>query len=196
MAKKKATLKRKYKSAARRKSKPVTFRRDKTKSLQEKFLAVFNATANVSTACEQSGITRQAHYRWMHEDAEYREKFDEAFKSVASILEEEAVRRAVQGTRRDVFYQGAKCGEELVYSDTLLIFLLKGMKPSTYRERHDITVGKNDNELNRELASALAELAARSQGSDATGDPAAVGEQTNGLLPAPTIPEAAIVSAS
>jgi hypothetical protein len=112
----------------------------------------------------------------MHEDAEYRDKFDQAFKAVAAILEEEAVRRAVKGCRRDVFYQGIKCGEELVYSDTLMIFLLKGMKPATYRERHDVTVSKPDDELNRELASALAELAARTQGGDALGNSAAVGE--------------------
>ena len=41
-------------------------------------------------------------------------------------LEAEARRRAVEGVRKPVFYQGVICGWVGEYSDTLLIFLLKG----------------------------------------------------------------------
>jgi hypothetical protein len=40
-----------------------------------------------------------------------------------------------------VFYQGEKVGTVQKYSDTLLIFLMKGVRPEKYRERfgHEIT---------------------------------------------------------
>jgi hypothetical protein len=40
----------------------------------------------------------------------------------------------VDGTLEPVFHQGQEVGQVRKYSDTLLIFLLKGRKPDTYRD--------------------------------------------------------------
>jgi len=54
---------------------------------------------------------------------------------VHDALEDEAIRRAHDGTMKPVFHGGKKVGEVREYSDKLLIFLLKGCKPEKYAVR-------------------------------------------------------------
>lgn len=58
----------------------------------------------------------------------------------ADRLEQEAIRRAVDGTNKPVFFQGEIVGFEKEYSDTLLVLLLKAHKPDKYRERSDVRI--------------------------------------------------------
>ena len=104
------------------------------------FLAALSETGNVSKAAEASGINRRSHSRWLQEDDEYRVATAEALDAAADKLEEEARRRAHDGFDEPVYYQGEVCGTVRKYSDTLLIFLLKGARPDKYRERTSITV--------------------------------------------------------
>ncbi len=60
----------------------------------------------------------------------------------ADRLEAEAWRRAVEGVERPVgWYQGKPGGYVKEYSDVLLIFLLKGLRPEKYRERMELKGG-------------------------------------------------------
>ena len=61
--------------------------------------------------------------------------YEVAEVEATETMEQEAYRRAVQGTVRPVFHQGAQCGSVQEYSDTLLIFMLKARAPEKYRER-------------------------------------------------------------
>jgi hypothetical protein len=54
-------------------------------------------------------------------------------QELARGLRDEIVERAVQGWPKPVFYRGRQCGSIQHYSDRLLIFLLKALKPETYR---------------------------------------------------------------
>ena len=54
------------------------------------------------------------------------------------VLEPEAIRRAVEGVEKAVYYQGEPVGTVREYSDTLLIFLLKGWKSDRYKERREV----------------------------------------------------------
>jgi hypothetical protein len=71
----------------------------------------------------------------------YRDAFRDAKAESGDILETEARRRAVEGVTKPVFGslgQGMGSGEigrVQEYSDTLLIFLMKGAMPEKYRER-------------------------------------------------------------
>jgi hypothetical protein len=56
---------------------------------------------------------------------------------VADQLEQEARRRAHDGVRKPVYQGGKRVGYIQEYSDTLLIFLLKGLRPEKYRERFE-----------------------------------------------------------
>lgn len=53
---------------------------------------------------------------------------------MADRLEREAMRRAHEGVRKPVYQGGKRVGFIQEYCDTLLIFLLKGLRPEKYRE--------------------------------------------------------------
>jgi hypothetical protein len=99
------------------------------------FLQVLRDTGgNVSRACMAIGQNRRRVYEWREKDPVFAQAWDEAVDSGTDELEEEARRRAFSGVDEPVFYQGEQCGEVRKYSDTLLIFLLKGRRPDKYRE--------------------------------------------------------------
>lgn len=108
------------------------------------FLAAFAQCGVVRRAAKIVGIARQTHARWMKEDPEYPARFRQAKREAAERLEIEARRRAIKGLKRKKFTKGGdpiidpETGEqyyELEFSDTLLIFLLKGALPHKYRDR-------------------------------------------------------------
>jgi hypothetical protein len=98
-----------------------------------------------------AGIDRGTHYGWIKKDPEYRAQFEAATDQAAQTLKDEAVGRAYEGVERPVTVAGKR---ELVreYSDTLLIFLLKGMRPAKYRERYGVVVEAGDAWSGRSLA--------------------------------------------
>lgn len=104
------------------------------KPKQSAFLKAFAETANLTRAAKAAKIDRAMHYRWLDGDELYKTAFAEARKLANQTLEDEAVRRAREGTIRPVFYQGELCGEYFEYSDTLLMFLLRSLEPEKYRE--------------------------------------------------------------
>lgn len=109
------------------------------------FLAALSEVGNITGASKITGIARKTHYNWMQEDPAYAAAYKEAIEEAAENLETEARRRAVQGTAKPVFYQGNQCGTVQEYSDTLLIFLLKGAMPEKYAERYQGTINNNIN---------------------------------------------------
>jgi hypothetical protein len=59
-----------------------------------------------------------------------------AEEAAADKLEREAYRRAVHGVEKPTgWYQGEPGGFVREYSDTMAIFLLKGLRPEKYKER-------------------------------------------------------------
>jgi hypothetical protein len=60
---------------------------------------------------------------------------DEATDEACDVLEAEAWRRAVDGVDRPIFQRGEQVGVERVYSDNLMVQLLKAHRPEKYRER-------------------------------------------------------------
>lgn len=98
------------------------------------------AGGNVSRACEAVDIARMTAYEWRNEDPVFAAAWDRAKAIGIEALEDEATRRAFEGTDKPVFHLGVQCGTIREYSDTLTIFLLKGAKPETYRERTDVNM--------------------------------------------------------
>lgn len=78
-------------------------------------------------------------YNYRGSDPEFEAKVRAALDHAIERLEEEARRRAYQGTLKPVFYRGEQCGEIQEYSDTLMIFLLKAHRPAVYRERYEFS---------------------------------------------------------
>lgn len=118
-------------------------------------LSAYSETGNVSRAAAIAELDRSMHYTWVSKDSKYREAFEEAQGMAADALELEARRRAVDGVAEPVFYKGEKCGAVQKYSDTLLIFLMKGAMPDKYKERMQTDVKLDAAELTPEQADEL-----------------------------------------
>ena len=101
---------------------------------QSAFLKAYAKCGVISRAAVMAKMERRAHYTWMQDDPDYPELFREAHEQAVDVLETEAVRRAVDGYEKPVWHKGVQVGTERKYSDTLLIFLMKGNKPEKYRD--------------------------------------------------------------
>ncbi len=91
------------------------------KKKRETFLSVLSETGSVTQAAKAAKLDRANLYRLRKNDEAFAEAWAEAEELGVEALEDEACRRAFDG------------------SDTLLIFLLKGKKPDKYRERTEVT---------------------------------------------------------
>lgn len=104
-------------------------------------MASLAETGVVTAACRAVSIARSTAYdaRNAHED--FAAAWDAAIEEAADLLELEARRRAHDGIEEPVFGSGGtgvgtvEVGTIRKYSDTLLIFLLKGARPEKFRDR-------------------------------------------------------------
>lgn len=118
-----------------------------------RFLAELAKRGNVRDACKAARIARATPYRWREADPDFAAAWRDALDQAADVLEREAFRRAVTGVQEPVFGslgpgQGTgEVGAVRKYSDTLLIFLLKGARPEKYRERVDNRIDGTVNHL-------------------------------------------------
>ena len=131
------------------KKKPRKTREDK-KRHQQAFLAAFSAIGIMTKAAKAAKVSPCQPYEWLKEDGlhgdEFRRLYAEAEKHAGEALEAEARRRAVDGLKRFKFHNGTPIIDpeteqpyfEYEYSDTLLIFLMKGVMPDKYRERQSV----------------------------------------------------------
>lgn len=122
------------------------------------FLRVLAESANLKLAVEAAGFkTTAAVNRLRKQDADFDAAVIEAAEAAADMIESEAVRRAVQGVKKAVYYKGEIIDYEYVYSDSLLATLLKAAKPEKYAERQHKTV-----DLTGKIGVAVIPMAAKS----------------------------------
>ena len=81
--------------------------------------------------------------------------YSEAKQEFGEKLQVEAFRRAVTGNKRDIYFQGVVVGQETVYSDSLLLAMLKAYNPA-FTERSIVQNINGNVDLN-ELAEMSAE---------------------------------------
>lgn len=114
-----------------------------TVAKQNAFLRAYAEHGTITHSARAAGIAPAYHYNWLDIDPDYPAKFKEAHQEAVEALELEARRRAVNGVEEPTgWYKGEPGGFVKRYSDTLLIFLLKGALPDKYKDRHEHT-GKN-----------------------------------------------------
>lgn len=117
-----------------------TRRTRKKEEWQASFLAELARCGNVSASAVFAGVSRVFVYEVRAKDAEFAQAWDDALDQSADVMEQEAWRRAVEGVDKPVFGSlgfrmgSGEVGKVREYSDTLLIFLLKGARPAKYRE--------------------------------------------------------------
>ena len=105
------------------------------------FTAVVESGGNITKACELSGYSRTSVYDYKAADGDFAKRLGESVQLGGDVLEQECIRRARDGVSEPVWWKGEQCGTVQKYSDTLAIFLLKGIKPEKYRERIGVDFG-------------------------------------------------------
>ena len=154
---------------------------EKRRPWEQAFLTALAQTGNMSAACRAAQIGRAAVYYMRRTHPEFEEKYQEAYEESLDLLELEARRRAHNGCDEPVIHQGRLCGiwvdaagnvvpegtegARLIpltvkkYSDTLLIFLLKGGRPEKFRDNFkvehsgSISIDERRNRVSQLLAS-------------------------------------------
>lgn len=117
----------------------------------ERFLFnVISCAGNITKACHetmdteyQANILRQTIYYYERDDADFATAFREAQQLGADVLEDEARRRAFEGVEKTIYHQGIAVDTAREYSNTLMVFLLKGAKPEKYKDRVEHTGDPN-----------------------------------------------------
>lgn len=103
------------------------------------FLAAYRETGGVRSACKAAEISTSSPYRWLSSDEQFAKDYAKAQLESASVLEEEARRRALKGTLEPIYFKDQCVGHKRRYSDTLLIFLLKANHPSKFGDKLEQT---------------------------------------------------------
>ena len=118
-----------------------------TPKKRQRFCEALAHCGNVSEAARTVGVSRPTLYDYRKTDAIFAAEWDSAAELGADALEDEARRRAHDGVEEPL-----TCAKGLIYrpdgseatvtkySDTLLIFLLKGAKPEKYRDKSSVEV--------------------------------------------------------
>jgi hypothetical protein len=149
-----------------------------TPEIAARFLEILAEGHTAAHAARRCRVSRSAAYKHREADEEFARAWKEAEQAGTEVMEEEARRRAVDGTLKPVYQQGVKVGTIREYSDTLMIFLLKGRKPETYRDnatlKHEGKVEIDDTGLGDEQrAQRIAALLDRARQRADDGDSAA-----------------------
>ena len=101
-----------------------------------RFLAELRKTGNITHAVTVIGIDRRHIYRIREGDAEFAAAWDDAIQAYADKLEAAADQRAVDGyVKQVVLLDDGDPIEIRAYSDVLLMFRLKALRPEQYKER-------------------------------------------------------------
>lgn len=109
----------------------------KTDEDRQAYLDALCETGVQTYALRKAGQSYSSLQKW-RQDPQFLEAEQLAKDEAADLLEAEAFRRAHQGVTRTKFNGTGKDAveyEEQAYSDTLMIFLLKGARPDKFKER-------------------------------------------------------------
>ncbi|TAJ75558.1 hypothetical protein EPO44_21875, partial [bacterium] len=95
----------------------------KQRANQEAFLTLFRKYGLQNRACEESGVDHNTVYAW-RKDPKFEQRFLEAETGISRLAHDEAIRRAVYGYDKAVFYEGEQVATVKEYSDALLAKIL------------------------------------------------------------------------
>lgn len=85
-------------------------------------------------AAKAVGVSLQFVYQWAKDDKAVGERLKEAARVGTQGLVSAAIKRAVHGVAKGVYFKGERVDEEIVYSDGLLQTLLKAKVPEFAKE--------------------------------------------------------------
>jgi hypothetical protein len=162
------------------------------------FLRGLEQGMSAAGAAEAAGISRSLVYRWRDHDRAFAAAWRRAAEAGTDRLEDEAMRRALEGVEKPVFWRGEQVGTVRTYNDRLLMLLLQRRRPAREpdaEERYfntqesDAFVGDLVDALAKcdqriaELTREVAELRRGQTETKPDGEPPASGEPVHVVLP-------------
>lgn len=118
------------------------------------FLLHLGRTGSVTFAATRAGLSRRALYKHRTADEAFAGYWEEALNLGVERLQDDAMRRALEGTARAVFRNGKQVGSVQQFDNRLLQFLLKAHRPETYGERGKAALSPLPFDLAKRLAAA------------------------------------------
>lgn len=145
------------------------------------FFETLAATDHMQKAVAASGLAERSVYYWREHDPEFAQRWTNAREAYVDKIEAEAYRRAVEGTDKGVYHQGALVATEKQYSDSLLALMLKAKRKREYGDASKVEltgadggpvkVEETPTAIGRKIAFALAlGLRAKEQGATVAPD--------------------------
>ena len=104
----------------------------------QKFLCYLAILGNRSRAAQAVPVSTTTTWYWRRDDEQFRARYDDAMKIAAELHENEMFRRSSEGVLEPDYQGGKLVGTIRKYSDTLLIFALKGAMPEKYADRQKV----------------------------------------------------------
>jgi len=131
---------------------------------QEIFLAALASGASIAGAARTARRPRSSFYSWRRKDAAFAKAWAAAIEDGTDLLEDEAVRRALIGTSKPIYYGGKIIGQERRHSDQLLTLLLKARRPQKFdgSGAPDADITADPAQITAELENRLSRLLAGS----------------------------------
>lgn len=104
---------------------------------KRKFILTLSILGNRTRAAQACGVSAMVPWMWrkQDDDGHFAKAYEKAMKIAAELHEDEMYRRASEGVIEPVFQGGKLVGSIRKYSDTLLIFALKGAMPDKYGDK-------------------------------------------------------------
>lgn len=103
------------------------------------FIETIRQTASIAKACSAAAIDRTMAYEMKRTDPEFALRWESAYEDGTDALEDEAVRRAMEGVEKNFYDKdGNVIRSETIYSDQLLLRLLETRRPAAWRARSTV----------------------------------------------------------
>lgn len=110
---------------------------------QRHFLSVFSVCGKIKTASEKSGIARENHYYWMHNDEVYKKAYASCRDTIAAMIEDSLVHQLIYGIE-ELTYEAGEDGELVLVRrrvrhdlNAMLKYLAKA-KPAVFGEKIEL----------------------------------------------------------
>lgn len=118
-------------------------KRETLSARQRAFLKAFEIAGTVRSAAKAAKTARSNVYRWRQESPTFEKEFQLSKDRACDSVVDEAARRALRGVPKLRLFAGKpifdpKTGAaytDLEFSDVLLMFLIKSMRPDEYRDQ-------------------------------------------------------------
>lgn len=94
----------------------------------------------VQQSAKNANVSRFTVRYWNDNDKLFNQAYQKAKEDLVELMEEEVIRRGMHGYLEPVYYKGEQRGQVRKYSDNLLMFRLKELKPS-YKDSHQTNIG-------------------------------------------------------